>query len=122
MNPTDDLTLNPTDVERTLIWLSKALSATQHELAEADEKYVRSRQRYEVAKARAFLDGTGSVDARKSQTVLATETEALDAEIAEQIVRSLREKLRTLHTRAEIARSLRASVGSAMALGSPGAS
>jgi len=117
---TDDLT--PNNVERQLIWLSQALNVTQQELAKADETYVRARQRYEVAKARAFLDGTGSVDARKSQVVLATEKEALDAEIAEQMVRSLREKLRTLHTRAEIARSLRASVGSAMALGSPGAS
>lgn len=119
---TDEINLDPTEVEKRLIWLWSALSLTQQELAAADATYVRARQRYEVAKARAFLNATGSVDSKKSQAIVETEKEALDAEISEQVVRSLREKLRTLHTRAEIARSLRASVGSAMALGNPGGS
>jgi hypothetical protein len=72
---------SPTQVALSLADLSRQLDALRIALRDADEKAVRSRHRYEVAYAKAFLSALGSnADTRKQEAVLATEVAKLDAD------------------------------------------
>ncbi len=104
--------LTPTQVVSRLAELSRKLDAAQRDLARDDEAAVRSRARYEVAFARAFLTGEGSVDARKQQAVITVETVKLDAEIADARVRNGRTLITVLRTQVEVGRSLGAGLRS----------
>jgi len=113
--------ITPNSVEATLLWLFRQLGIAQEQLADLDEQLVLARCTFELAHAHAFLAADGPMDFRRYQAIVATEREKFAADVADQQVRKARERLKTLGTRAEIARSLRASVGSAMSLGNPGA-
>lgn len=109
--------LNPADVVMRLAQISRQLDAAQTELANADEAAVRSRQRYEVAYSRAILTVEASnADTRKARATLDTETQKLDAEIADQQVRALRVRIAVLRDQVEIGRSLSAALRSEWAV------
>ncbi len=107
-----DQELTPSQVAARLAELSRKLDAAQRDLARDDEAAVRSRCRHEVAFARAFLTGEGSVDARKHQAVIDTQTAKLDTEIADAKVRNGRTLITVLRTQVEVGRSLGAGLRS----------
>lgn len=105
--------LTPQNVVVRLAEISRYLAVCQTELASADENAVRSRQRYEVAYSRAFLNAEASnAEGRKCLAVVATQNEKLDAEIADQQVRALRVRIAVLRDQVEIGRSLSAALRS----------
>lgn len=110
------------DVIMRLAELSRMLDAATVEIARLDEAAVRAKGRYQVAFARSFLEGTGSVDARKQTAVLACEKDWLDAEIAEQQVRACRERIRTIRDQIEVGRSLNSAVKAEWSAGAVGQS
>lgn len=100
-----------------LAQISRQLDTAQVELANADEAAVRARQRYEVAFSRAILTVEASnADTRKARATLDTETQKLDAEIADQQVRALRTRIAVLRDQVEIGRSLSAALRSEWAV------
>jgi hypothetical protein len=107
------MNLTPNQVVTRLTELSRLLDAAQAELVRADEASVRARQRFEVSFSKAILTAAaGNAEQRKATAVLATETEKLDTEIADQIVRGLRTRLSVLRDQVEIGRSLSAALRS----------
>lgn len=100
------------DVVLELSRIARDLDAKTAEIARLDEEAVRAKSRFEVGFARSFLSTSGSVDFRKQTAVLATESQKLDAEIAEAKVRAAREAIRSMRDRLEIGRSIGAAVRS----------
>jgi limonene-1,2-epoxide hydrolase len=92
--------------------LGRQLDAKQVEIRDLDDAAVRARSRYEVAYARAFIAATGAEGLRKQTAILATETQKLDVEIADQVLRAARESIRVLRDRLDIGRSLNSAIRS----------
>ena len=99
---------DPNSVVKRLGELSRMLDAATLEAAQLDEAAVRAKARHEVEYARAYLTGEGSVEDRKQAAKLATEREALDADIAAQRLRACQERIRTLRVQIDVGRSLNA--------------
>lgn len=81
--------------------------------ADAEGEYRSLAEEYDDALARAFLDGTGSVDARKAQARLNCAVERLEMQAANLAWNKIRGRVRTqnanlqaLHKRVEIGRSM----------------
>lgn len=108
------------DVILRLAELSRMLDSATDEIARLDEAAVRAKSRYQVAFAKSFLSGTGSVDARKQTAVLDCEQQWLDAEIGEQQVRACRERIRTIRDQIEVGRSLNSAVKAEWSAGGVG--
>lgn len=100
------------DVILMLAQLGRQLDAKQDEIAKLDDDAVRSRARYEVAYARAFIEATGAEGLRKQTAILETELQKLDVEIADQKLRAAREAIRVLRDRLDIGRSLNSAIKS----------
>ena len=100
------------DVILTLAQLGRDLDNKQNEISRLDEAAVRARSRFEVAYARAFIAATGAEGLRKQTAILETETQKLDAEIADQVLRAARESIRVLRDRLDIGRSLNSAIKS----------
>ncbi len=92
--------------------LSRLLDAKTTEIGRLDETAVRAKSRHMVTFAKAFLTGEGSVDARKHQAVIDTQTAKLDTEIADAKVRNGRTLITVLRTQVEVGRSLGAGLRS----------
>lgn len=107
-------------VIKQLANLSRMLDAATTEIAGLDEAAVRAKARYQVGYARSFLSEQGSVDTRKQTAVLACQSQWLDAEIAEQLVRACRERIRTIRDQIEVGRSLNSAVRAEWNAGSVG--
>lgn len=85
------------------------------ELEARDEECVKAKQAYEVAFSRALLSSNQSSEGkRKAEAVLAVQELKLHAEIAEQVVRGVKERIKTLDRQMEIARSVGATSRSEM--------
>lgn len=90
----------PTNLQK----LNEDLNATSMQLlAECDEltklsrEYAVKENAYRMARAKAMLKAEpGTVDAKKAQVDIVTETDRLDAHIAEGILDSSRERVRSL--------------------------
>ena len=100
--------LTPASLIATLAGIGRDLDDKAEEVARLDEDHVRLRAAYKSAFARAFLTSVGSNDVRRYTAEQATEDLALEAELAEQVLRAARESLRVLNSRLEIGRSLSA--------------
>lgn len=100
--------MNPQEIVKWLIKLSHLLDAATKEIEQLDDEAVRAKARHQVAHAGAYLNTTGTVDVRKSETVLAVQNEYLDMEIAECKVRACKERIRTLRDQLDVGRSLNA--------------
>jgi hypothetical protein len=109
-----------TDVAQNLANIARQLDQAVKDLRTLDEESVRARSRFEVAFARAFLDGSGSMDLRKQQAILDTANAKLDAEIADQRVRSQRALIDSLRVRIDVGRSYGTAIRSEMALAHSG--
>ena len=99
---------DPNSVVKRLGELSRMLDAATLEAAQLDEAAVKAKARHEVAYARAYLSGEGSVEDRKQAAKLATERESLDMDIAAQRLRACQERIRTLRVQIDVGRSLNA--------------
>ena len=102
----------PQSVVHNLARLSLLLDKATAEIAVLDEDAVRAKGAYQVAYARSFLSGAGSVDARKQAAVLECAELWLAYEIGEAKTRACKERIRTLRDQIEIGRSLNAAVRS----------
>lgn len=97
----------PNSVVFRLVELSRMLDEATDEIDRLDEAWVQAKQAHSVAFAKAFLTSTErSVDARKQDAVLQCADLHLASEIAEQLVRSAKERIKTLRDQIEIGRSL----------------
>lgn len=105
-----------TEVARHLAELSRQLDIAVRELSRLDEEAVRARGRFVSEYARAFLSASGSMDVRKYTANLETADRALDADLADQKVRSAKEHIRALSTRIEVGRSYSAAIRSEISL------
>src|SRR5690242_20701694 len=86
--------------------LSRMLDAAVNDLGDADLAAVHARHAYVKGFAKAFLQADGAMDVRKQLAVTATSDEWLEAEVADAAVRALRERIKALHTRIDVGRSL----------------
>lgn len=111
-----------TDIVLELSKIGRELDDLSHEIARLDRACVLARSEYRKAYARTFLGSEGSVDVRKQSAVLAVEDTLLAAEIADQVHRAARERIRVLRDRLEIGRSIGAARRSEFAAESVGQS
>lgn len=92
----------PTNLQK----LNEDLNATSVQLLEecdalnvASRDYAVKENAYRMARAKAMLKAeTGTVDVKKAAVDIITETERLDAHIAEGILDSVRERVRSLRS------------------------
>jgi hypothetical protein len=98
--------LTPAAIVATLSTIGRELDAKSEEVVDLDECHVRLRGAYKSAFARAFLMCAGSNDVRRYTAEVETEGLALEAELAEQVLRAARESMKVLRDRLEIGRSL----------------
>lgn len=98
---------SPVEVARRLLELGGLFEAAEKELRARDEEWVKAKQAHEVAFSRALLSSTQSSEGkRKAEAVLAVAELKLHMEIAEQVLRGVKERIRTLDRQMEIARSV----------------
>lgn len=90
------------------------------EYARLDEEWVKAKAAHQVGYARAFLSAQGSVDARKQLAVLEVEDVCFAMEMAEQKVRAVRERIRTIRDQIEVGRSLNSAVKAEWSAGAVG--
>lgn len=86
--------------------LSRMLEDATESNAAADLAAVHARHTYVRAYAQAFLNAEGAVDVRKQLAVLGTSDEWLAAEVADAAVRASKERIKTLHARIDVGRSM----------------
>lgn len=98
---------SPVEVSRRLLYLGALFDEAEKVLRARDEEWVRAKQRHEVAYARAFLGSLESSDGkRKADAMKACADLRLEMEIAEMVLRGVRERIKTLDRQMEIARSV----------------
>lgn len=95
-----------------LLELRDLLDRATRDLAEADEAHVLAKQAHEVARARALIDlgSQGTVSERDAIATLRCEGERFAMLLAEQQMRAVRERLRTLRDQLDAVRSLNSAV------------
>lgn len=111
---------NSNEVVKQLGALSRRLDETTQQLNDADVAAVNAKEAAKLAEAKAFLAAEGSVDARKSQAVVATHEVRLAAEVADATVRGLMRTVRTLQSRIDVGRTYGATLRSEIALSGSG--
>lgn len=89
--------------------LAVDLAASVRRLAELEEAAVNAEGAYKVARAKAFHQAAGSVQAREYEADIETETLRTAYRLAEVKVKVQREHLRALHTRIDVGRTLASS-------------
>lgn len=117
------MTLTHADLGRItehLSMLSRALDDQTTTVEVLDRQAVETRHAYEIAFARAFLSSEGAMDIRKQKAVMATDTEKLGAEIAEQKLRACRARIATIKVQIDTGRSLGAALKADMAFAGSG--
>lgn len=109
------------DIVLELSKIGRELDDLSHEIARLDRACVLARSEYRKAYARRYLQLDGSpVETRKQQATVDAEAELLEAEIADQLHRAARERIRVLRDRLEIGRSIGAARRSEFAAESVG--
>lgn len=108
------------DIVVELSKIGRELDDLSHEIARLDRACVLARSEYRKAYARRWLALEGSVELRKQQATLDAEAVLLEAEIADQLHRAARERIRVLRDRLEIGRSIGAARRSEFAAESVG--
>lgn len=101
---------NQIEVVKRLAELSKMLDDATDKMAEADEKAVHAKAKYEIAYAKTFLESNGSMDVRRQEAILACANERLDMEISESLVRAIKERINTLRSQISIGQSVSAAI------------
>lgn len=117
------MNLTPNDLGRIterLSMLSRALDEQTDSAEVLDRAAVESRHAYEIAYARTFLTSDGAMDVRKQKSVLATDSEKLAAEIADQKLRASKARISTIKVQIDTGRSLGAALKAEMAFAGSG--
>lgn len=96
------------DVVSELSSIGRELDGLSKNIDRLDRDSVTAWSVHRKAYATEYLGGTGSVEDRKQAAVLEVEDERLAAEIADQLVRAAKERIRVLRDRLEIGRSISA--------------
>ena len=94
---------DPADVIRRLDAIERDLAVRQNALEAAASAWFEAKRDREHARAIAYMQAEGSVEARKAQADIAT---ALDGKEAEAEWEALRAVVRTLETRASVLQSV----------------
>jgi len=97
---------SPASVVQTLSEIARQIDAKADEVAELDREAVIARQEQKRAYARAFLTADGAMDVRRYKAEEATADLSMQAELAEQVLRAARERLKVLRDRLEVGRSV----------------
>jgi carboxypeptidase C (cathepsin A) len=95
-----DIVLELSRIGRELDDLSRKIEHLDHAAVAWSE--------HRKAYATAYVNGTGSIKDREQAAVLAVEEQRLEAEVADQMTRAAKERIRVLRDRLEIGRSLNA--------------
>lgn len=111
---------NLTDIATRLAALSRDLDKATSAAEYLDRDAVDKRHVADLAYSRAFLNSTGSVDARKHHAVIETEVEKLAAEVADAALRACRTRIATLKMQIETGRSLSAAIRAELSLAGSG--
>lgn len=90
--------------------IGRELDRLSHEAKQQDEAVVRAYSEHRKAYAEAFTTGTGSVKDREQAAILKVEDLRLEAELADQVLRAMKERVKVLRDRLEIGRSINAAV------------
>lgn len=101
MSGSNDIVLELSRIGRELDHLSR-------EIERLDRDAVAAWSAHRKAYAREYIGGAGSIKGREQAAILAVEDERLAAEIADQLTRAAKERIRVLRDRLDIGRSLNA--------------
>lgn len=102
--------LDVQSVVMNLAAIGRELDHLSRDVAEQDEAVVRAYSEHRKAYAEAFTTGNGSVKDREQAAVLVCEPLKLEAELAEQVLRATKERIKVLRDRLEIGRSVNAAI------------
>ena len=105
-----DAPLNAIEVVHYLTSLAAELSSLVREIAIADRQATHARETYTVARAIAFRQASGAVNAREAVATEVTHAQRLAAEEAECRVRDLRRRIDAVKIRIDVGRSYGAAV------------
>ncbi len=108
------------DIAARLMDLSRQLDRQTTTVEVLDEDAVTKRHAYDLSFSKAFLNSTGSVDARKHHAVIETEHEKLAAEVADAALRACRTRIATIKVQIETGRSLSAAIRAEVSLAGSG--
>lgn len=100
--------MSTTDIVTELSRIGRELDRLSHQIDSLDESCVVAWSEHRKAYARAYINGTGSIEDRKQHAVLEVEELRVAAEAADQLLRAARERIRVLRDRLEIGRSISA--------------
>lgn len=113
--------MTPASVAAQLGELSRQLDTLVTALSDADRVAVNCREDYTLSYARAFLAAEGSAEHRKQLALVATHTQRLAAETADQVVRGLRRSVDSTCNRIDVGRTISATARSEAGLSGTGA-
>ena len=100
--------------------IGRELDRLSHETAEQDRKHVLALSEHRKAYAEEFTGGAGSIEDRKQAAILKVDHLRVEAELEEQVLRAMKERVKVLRDRLEIGRSISAAVRSQFAAESTG--
>lgn len=107
-------------IETQLSRLGVDLDTAVEEFARLEEISVDSEGDFRIAYAKAFANGTGSVEDRKQQAILACDTEWRVWGKAKTVVIRQKEHVKALHARIEVGRTLASNVRAEASLAKTG--
>lgn len=97
-------------VERELARLVEAGEETAHLIADLAEAAARAEVAYKTAYSKALLRSEGTVEVRKAQATVMTDTELLEHKIADAKLLGAQESARTIRSSMDALRSVNATV------------
>lgn len=100
----------PVEVVQRLSQLVGDLKDLVEQLARFEMDAVVQRHAADIAEAKAYLSGSGSVDARRKHALLATQQQQLEADTAEALLRVCKARIRALETEIDVGRTYGATV------------
>lgn len=100
--------MNTTDIVLELSRIGRELDDLSRKIENLDHAAVLAWSEHRKAYATAYIEGTGSIKEREQAAVQTVEDLRLAAEIADQMTRAAKERIRVLRDRLEIGRSISA--------------
>lgn len=86
--------------------ISRDLDAAIRDLSRLEQEAAEAESAYRVAKAKAYMQAGGAVQAREAQAVIATEIQLITRDKTAALVRIQREHIRALHARIDVGRTI----------------